>query len=112
MTTTPSARAREAAKVLSDYLAIRGLKDGETERAFARFESAIRADQMKRDAGVAETRTAAERIAELEGALETVKRTLEEPQPAIACTVWAAGSPAETLYDRVCTALQRKEPGA
>jgi hypothetical protein len=58
------------------------------------------------------TRTAAERIAELEGALETVKRTLEEPQPAIACTVWAAGSPAETLYDRVCTALQRKEPGA
>jgi hypothetical protein len=54
MTTTPSARAREAAKVLTDYLAIRGLKDGETERAFARFESAIRADQMKRDAGVAE----------------------------------------------------------
>ncbi|WP_370309229.1 hypothetical protein [Sphingobium abikonense] len=53
MTTTPSARAREAAKVLTDYLAI-GLKDGETERAFARFESAIRADQMKRDAGVAE----------------------------------------------------------
>lgn len=54
MTTTPSARAREAAKVLSDYLAIRGLKDGELQRAFARFEAEIRADERERCAKVAD----------------------------------------------------------
>ena len=54
-------------------------------------------------------RTAA--VAELVEALEEVKRTLEEPQPAIACTIWAATSPAETLYDHVCTALSRHQAG-
>lgn len=38
-------------------------------------------------------------------ALEEVKRTLEEGQPAIVCTVWSATSPAETLLDYVCRAL-------
>ena len=50
-------------------------------------------------------------VAELVEALEEVKRTLEEPQPAIACTIWAATSPAETLYDHVCTALSRHQAG-
>lgn len=38
-------------------------------------------------------------------ALGVVKRTLEEPQPAIACTIWVASSPAETLYDHICSVI-------
>lgn len=64
MTTTPSARAREAAQ---DYFEVTNrayfaqMKLGVTTpaidrlvQAFARFEAEIRDDQMKRDAGVAE----------------------------------------------------------
>ena len=38
-------------------------------------------------------------------ALGVVKRTLEEPQPAIACTIWVASFPAETLYDHICSVI-------
>lgn len=67
MTTTPSARARQAAADLlrrhyphekgTERLA-QAIEAGRADsilfvQAFARFEAAIRADQMKRDAGVA-----------------------------------------------------------
>ncbi len=68
MTTTPSARAREAAAdvldEISELLSHDGIgqvadliRDGEYDEhdvmpIFARFEAAIRADQMKRDAQI------------------------------------------------------------
>jgi hypothetical protein len=36
-----SQEAAQSARCLQDYLSIRGLKDGEAERAFARFEAQI-----------------------------------------------------------------------
>ena len=44
-------------------------------------------------------------VGKMREALEEVQRTLEQPQPAIACTIWCATKPAETLLDHVTAAL-------
>lgn len=50
--------------------------------------------------------------AALRDALIEVQRTLEKPQPAIACTIWCANRPAETLLDFVTDALSQPSPAS